>query len=109
MIKEYVEQIKNNNYQEYICGYYSEGRYAWILKEITPLKIPIKAKGQLNVWDFYNEFEIMELMKDIEYGWLDKNNNKHNIVDESYSDNYILQNPKEIIKNKIEYVGIKSN
>lgn len=101
MTKEYVEQMKKNNYQEYICGDYKEGRYAWILENITPLKVPIKAKGQLNIWDYYNEFEVMELMKDIEYGWIDKNNNKHNIVDESYSNNYILQNPKEIIKNKI--------
>ena len=49
MTKEYVEQMKKNNYQEYICGDYKEGRYAWILENITPLKVPIKAKGQLNL------------------------------------------------------------
>lgn len=48
-----------------------------------------------------NEYEIMDLMKTIEYGWIDKNNNKHNIIDETFSDNYILQSPNEIIKNKI--------
>ena len=101
MTKEYVENIKNNNHQEYICGKYEEGRYAWILENIVPLENPIKAKGQLNIWNYYNEFEIMDLMKDIEYGWIDKNNNKHSVVDETYSDNYILQSPNEVIKNKI--------
>ncbi len=101
MTKEYVEKMKKNNYQEYICGVYKEGRYAWILEGIEPLRTPIKAKGQLNIWNYYNEFEVMDLMKNIEYGWVDKQGSKHNIVDESYSDNYILQSPKEIIKNKV--------
>lgn len=101
MTEEYVKEIKKNNYQEYICGDYKEGRYAWVLEDITPLKNQIKAKGQLNIWNYYNEFEIMDLMKDIEYGWVDKYGNKHNVVDETYSDNYVLQSPKEIIDNKI--------
>lgn len=101
MTKEYVENMKKNNHQEYICGKYEVGRYAWILENITPLEHPIKAKGQLNVWNYYNEFEIMDLMKNIDYGWVDKNNKKHILVDETYSDNYILQSPKEIIKNKV--------
>ena len=100
MTKEYVEEMKKNNYQEYICGEYKEGRYAWILDSIEPIKF-IKAKGQLNIWDYYNEFEIMDLMENIGYGWVDKQGIKHNIDDESYSDNYILQSPKEIIKNKV--------
>ncbi len=100
MAKEYVENMKKNNYQEYICGEYKEGRYAWILDSIEPIKF-IKAKGQLNIWDYYNEFEIMDLMENIEYGWVDKQGIKHYVVDESYSDNYILQSPKEIIKNKV--------
>lgn len=55
MTKEYILKMKENNYQEYICGEYSEGRYAWVLEHITPLKIPIKAKGQLNIWNFISE------------------------------------------------------
>lgn len=55
MTKEYVENMKNNNYQEYICGVYEEGRYAWILENIKSLDKPIKAKGQLNIWEYYNE------------------------------------------------------
>lgn len=101
MTKEYVTNMKKNNHQEYICGKYEVGRYAWILENITPLEQPIKAKGQLNIWNYYNEFKIMDLMENIDYGWVDKNNKKHILVDETYSDNYILQSPKEIIKNKV--------
>lgn len=54
MTKEYVQDIKTNNYQEYICGEYKVGRYAWILEDIKPLKIPIKAKGQLGIWNYYD-------------------------------------------------------
>ncbi len=101
MTKEYVTNMQDNNYQEYICGEYKEGRYAWILDNILPLTIPIKAKGQLNIWNYYTEFEIMDLMNNIEYGWVDKNNNKNTFSYELFSNNYILQSPKEVITNKI--------
>lgn len=52
MTKKYVEDMKKNNYQEYICGIYEEGRYAWILEDIEPLGSPIKAKGHLNIWNY---------------------------------------------------------
>lgn len=100
MTKEYVENMKKNNYQEYICGEYKEGRYAWLLKDIEPIKT-IKAKGSLGIWEYYNAKEVMELMENIEYGWVDNNNEKHLIVDETYSKKYRLQFPKEVIKNKI--------
>lgn len=51
--------------------------------------------------DMLNEFEIMNLMKDIKYGWVDKNNKTHELVDETFSDNYMLQSPNEVIKTKI--------
>ena len=101
MTKEYVENMKINNYQEYICGVYEEGRYAWVLENVTPLKEPIKAKGQLNIWNYYDDLEIMDLMEDIDYGWLDKYNKKHVIVDETFSIDYMLQSPSEIISNKV--------
>ena len=101
MSEEYVKNMKKNNYQEYICGVYEEGRYAWVLDNIIPLKTPIKAKGQLNIWNYHNELEVMNLMKDIEYGWIDKDNNKHSLIDESFSNSYILQSPNEAIANKI--------
>lgn len=49
----------------------------------------------------YNEFEIMDMMKEIEYGWLDRNNIKHYEEYELFSNNYILQTPKEVLENKI--------
>ena len=52
MSKEYVENMKKNNYQEYVCGVYEEGRYAWILEDIVPLDEPIKAKGKLGIWNY---------------------------------------------------------
>lgn len=52
MTKEYIEKIKRENHQEYICGEYKEGRYAWILEDIKPLENPIEAKGQLGIWNY---------------------------------------------------------
>ena len=51
MTKAFIDNIKKNNYQEYICGEYKEGRYAWILEDIEHIK-PIKAKRQLNIWNY---------------------------------------------------------
>ena len=50
-----VENMKINNHQEYICGIYEEGRYAWILENIQVLDNPIKAKGHLSIWNYEEE------------------------------------------------------
>jgi hypothetical protein len=100
MDEDFVKEIKKNK-QEYICGEYEVGRYAWILDSIELLKQPIKAKGQLNIWDYYNEQEIMKLISNIQYGFMDKLNNKHYEVDNIYANNYKLQSPKEVIMNKV--------
>lgn len=47
------------------------------------------------------DYEIMELMNNIEYGWIDKDHNKHNHLDDSYSKTYMLQSPSELIRNKL--------
>ena len=44
---------------------------------------------------------IMNELNKIEYGWIDKNNNKYNEVNNLFSDNYILQSPEQVIENKI--------
>lgn len=50
MDKEFIKNIQDNN-NELVCGIYSEGRYAWILKDIEVIeKIP--AKGKLNIWNY---------------------------------------------------------
>lgn len=53
MTEEFINDIKSNNYTEYICGRYEVGRYAWILDDVEVLKSPIKAKGQLGIWNYY--------------------------------------------------------
>lgn len=101
MTKEYIENMKNNNYQEYICGHYEVGRYSWILDDIEVLDVPIKVKGQLGIWNYYNEFDIMNMMDDIDYGWVDIDGNKYIDDFEDFSSKYLLQTPNEVIKNKV--------
>ena len=52
MTEEYINKIKNEEPQEFICGNYAQGRYAWILKDIEPLANSIPAKGQLGIWNY---------------------------------------------------------
>lgn len=52
MTEEFIKNMKDNNYQEYICGRYEVGRYAWVLDDIQVLDKPIKVKGQLGIWNY---------------------------------------------------------
>ena len=52
MTDEYVADMHDHHYEEYLCGIYESGRYAWILKNIEVLDIPIPAKGHLGLWDY---------------------------------------------------------
>lgn len=99
MTEELITEVKKNK-NEYISGDYQVGRYAWFLEDIEEIN-PIKAKGQLGLWNYYNEEEIFRLMSDIEYGWVDRNNNHYRNSEDLFSLNYRLQSPKEIIENKI--------
>ena len=101
MTKEYVENMKKNNYQEYICGHYEEGRYAWVLDDIEILDMPIKAKGQLGIWNYYNEFDVMNMMNSIEYGYVDNDGNKHIDDFEEFASKYMLQSPKEVVRSRV--------
>lgn len=51
MDEQFLKEIKKNN-QEYICGEYSLGRYAWKLSNIKVLDKPIPAKGNLGIWNY---------------------------------------------------------
>lgn len=51
MTPEFIKEIKKNH-QEYVCGIYEVGRYAWILKNVEVLKEPIPTKGHLGVWNY---------------------------------------------------------
>ena len=48
-----------------------------------------------------NELSIMNLMENIEYGWLDKFKIKHFEVDNTFATSYILQSPEELIISKL--------
>ena len=51
MDQEFIDEIRKNK-QEFLCGEYRLGRYAWILEDIQPLGTPILAKGHLNIWNY---------------------------------------------------------
>lgn len=51
MTDEYVNDMKINHYEEYICGHYEVGRYAWIVEDVKVIE-PIKAKGKLGLWNY---------------------------------------------------------
>jgi len=52
MDEEYIEKVKKEDYNNYICGRYEIGRYAWVLDNIETLDKPIKIKGQLGLWNY---------------------------------------------------------
>ena len=51
MTDEYVNDMKINHYEEYICGHYEVGRYAWIGEDVK-VSEPIEAKGKLGLWNY---------------------------------------------------------
>mgnify|MGYP000923531100 FL=1 len=51
MDEKFINEIKQNK-QEYICGDYQVGRYAWILEKTELMQPKIDAKGKLNIWNF---------------------------------------------------------
>lgn len=66
-------------------------------KQFTENKLNLKEI----ISNYFIEYKIMNLMNDINYGWIDSNNQKHFAVDETFSDIYKLQSPKEVINNKV--------
>ena len=51
MDQAFLDKIQDNK-QEFLCGDFSLGRYAWILENVEPLNEPISAKGHLNIWNY---------------------------------------------------------
>ena len=50
MTEEFIEEVKKNH-NEYVSGFYSVGRYAWILEDVEVID-PIEAKGHLGIWNY---------------------------------------------------------
>lgn len=57
MDEKFINYIKQNPI-EYNCGEYKIGRYAWVMEDVEPI-YPIPAKGQLNIWNFDGEYELI--------------------------------------------------
>ena len=51
MTDEFIKYI-NEETSEYDYGLYSEGRYAWKLRDLEVLEKPIPAKGKLGIWNY---------------------------------------------------------
>jgi activating signal cointegrator 1 len=47
--------------EEKAFGDYSAGRYAWLLEDPVMFKIPLKAKGQLGLWEYPDDLLDQEL------------------------------------------------
>lgn len=75
--------------------------YAFKLENIKRFNKYIDINGKLGFWNYYEENEIMNMMSEIEYGWLDKNNKVNIQTYDNFADNYILQTPNQVIDNKI--------
>ena len=101
MTEEYIEKIKKEFPDQYICGEYSVGRFAWILEDVEPLNIKIPATGNLGIWNYYNEDDGLKIMNEIEYGYIDNNKIRHTDNNIIISKNYMLQSPKDLLKSKL--------
>lgn len=55
MDEQYIASVKDDNYNNYLCGHYEVGRYAWVLDNIEVLAHPIFVKGQLGIWNYNRE------------------------------------------------------
>jgi len=51
MDEELIKEVKKNK-NEYLCGSYEIGRYAWILEDLEVIETPLEAKGQLGIWNY---------------------------------------------------------
>ncbi|GEN95930.1 ASCH domain-containing protein [Pediococcus ethanolidurans] len=60
MTSDFIQKVKQNNF-EFQTGVYELGRYAWILRNVQTLAVPVECKGHLRVWNIP-----AELSKEIE-------------------------------------------
>ena len=97
MDDEFINEVKKNPW-EYKSGYYKPERYAWKLENVEVIK-PIKAKGNLGLWNYYSLEEVMNLLSDIKYGYMNNAGNGCYSFD-TFDDDYVLQSYKDMLKTK---------
>lgn len=61
MDEDFLNSIKENE-KEFKLGLYELGRYAWIFENVEPI-YPIPAKGQLNIWNYDGDYEVISNKK----------------------------------------------
>ena len=52
MDEEFIQQVKETNFEEYLCGDYQVGRYAWVLDKVEVLPTFFFVKGRLGIWNY---------------------------------------------------------
>ena len=61
MDEKFLNLIKEDE-KEFKLGLYELGRYAWIFENVEPI-YPIPAKGQLNIWNYDGDYEVIRNKK----------------------------------------------
>ena len=61
MDERFLNSIKEDE-KEFKLGLYELGRYAWIFENVEPI-YPIPAKGQLNIWNYDGDYEVISNKK----------------------------------------------
>lgn len=51
MTEDFIQSLPE---AERATGFYSVGRYAWVLRNVEPIE-PIPAKGRLGIWEYTQE------------------------------------------------------
>lgn len=54
MDEKYINQVKETDIKNYVCGSFEVGRYAWILED-AEIITPIPARGRLSIWNYNPE------------------------------------------------------
>ena len=54
----FAEKMKKENINNYLCGDYTIGRYAWVLDNIRIIKEPIEISGKLGLWNYEKKIDI---------------------------------------------------
>lgn len=49
--EDYAKKVQAETPENYECGNYTSGRYAWILSNVEYIE-PISAKGRLSIWNY---------------------------------------------------------
>ena len=72
MTEDFINNLKKNNYIEYLCGHYEAGRYAWVLEDIEKINNPITELDRNEILRILiGELQYMHtwMQKEIDRGW----------------------------------------